>query len=306
MTNRRSFLKTSGLVALGSIVIPKWAGANPMAYAAKYPSYGLQVYTLNFLLSSPGADTRAVLKQIADIGIKELETATGGNGLYYGQKPRAFADMAKDAGLLWIGNHIGGLPRTPQVASSAAANTRPRSRNLRDNIQEIVDDAAEGGCKWIVCSSSSISTLDEIKRTTEVFIKAGDLAATHKMKFAYHNHQSEFDQIEGVSAFDYVLSNTDKKKVFMELDLAWATAAGQDPVALFKKYPGRFPLWHVKDLDKTTGRPCPVGTGKVDFKNIFANSKHSGVEHTFIEQDGAKTIDDPASSVQWLKNNINK
>ena len=301
MSNRRSFLKASGVLALGSM-LPQWSGCKSLAYAAKYPPIGLQVYTLNFLLNAPNADTAQVLKQIADIGIKELETATGGNGLYYGQKPKVFAEMAKDAGLKWIGNHIGGLPRN--VPAPATANARPRFRNLRDNVQEIVDDAAEGGCGWVVCSSSAISTMDEIKRTTEVFVKAGDLAASHKIKFAYHNHQSEFDKIEGVSAFDYVLTNTDKNKVFMELDLAWATAAGQDPVALFAKYPGRFPLWHVKDLDKTTGRPCPVGKGKVDFKNIFSNSKLSGVKHTFIEQDGAKTIDDPASSVKWLKENI--
>ncbi|SKB35967.1 Sugar phosphate isomerase/epimerase [Daejeonella lutea] len=292
------------MLAIGSS-IPNWIVARDSSIAPKYPPVGLQVYTLGFLLNAPGADTRSILKQIADIGIKEIETATGGNGLYYGQKPKVFAEMAKDTGLKWIGNHIGGLPRTP-AASATSTAARPRSRNLRDNIQEIVDDAAEGGCSWVICSSSAISTLDEIKRTAEVFVKAGDLAEQNNMRFAYHNHQSEFDQIEGVTAFDYVLTNTDKKKVFMELDLAWATAAGQDPVALFKKYPGRFPLWHVKDLDKTTGRPCPVGTGKVDFKHIFTNSKLSGVEHTFIEQDGAKNIDDPASSVQWLKNNIYK
>ncbi len=304
MTNRRSFLKTSGAFALGSM-LPAWTLADSLTFAAKYPPPGLQVYTLSALLNAAGADTRAVLKQIAGIGIKELETATGGNGLYYGHKAKVFADMANEAGLKWIGNHIGGLPRNAST-SAPAASSQQRSRNLRDNIQEIVDDAAEGGCKWVVCSSSAISTLDEIKRTTEIFVIAGDLAAKNKMRFAYHNHQSEFDKIEGVSAFDYVLANTDKKKVFMELDLAWATAAGQDPVALFKKYPNRFPLWHVKDLDKTTGRPCPVGTGKVDFKHIFTNSKLSGVEHTFIEQDGAKTIEDPASSVRWLNNNIYK
>lgn len=301
MTNRRSFLKTSGALTLGSM-LPGWtASASPLTFAAKYPPIGLQVYTLGFLIDVPGADTRAVLKQIADLGIKDLETATGrNNGLYYGHKAKVFAEMVNDAGLNWIGNHVGGLQR-PSAATSAA---QPIRRNLRDNLQEIVDEAAEGGCKWVICSSSSISTLDEIKRTTEIFVKAGDLAAKNNMRFAYHNHQSEFNMIEGVSAFDYVLANTDKKKVFMELDLAWATAAGQDPVALFKKYPKRFPLWHVKDLDKTSGKPCPVGAGKVDFKRIFTNSQLSGVEHTFIEQDGAQTLDDPASSVKWLKSNI--
>ncbi len=302
MSDRRSFLKTSVALAAGSI-LPVWANAFSINTLLKYPPAGLQVYTLNFLLNAPGADTRAVLKQIAGIGIKELETATGWNGLYYGLKPKAFAEMAKEEGLKWIGNHIGGLPKNQRPAANANGAVR---RNLRDNIQEIVDDAAEGGCTWVICSSSAISTLDEIKRTTDVFVKAGDLASASKMRFAYHNHQSEFTPIEGVSAIDYVLTNTDKKKVFMELDLAWATAADQDPVALFKKYPGRFPLWHVKDLDKNTGRPCPVGTGIVNFKHIFSNSGQSGVEHTFIEQDKTETIADPASSVKWLEENIYK
>lgn len=299
MSDRRSFLKATGAIALGSMLPTLAFGHSLSSYAFKYPPIGLQVYTLGFLLNKPGADTGSVLKQIADIGIKELETASGAGGLYYGHKARDFAAMVNELGLKWVGNHVGGLPRT-----SSAQSSRPGSRNLRDNLQEIVDEAAEGGCSWVVCSSSAIANMDEIKRTTEIFVKAGEASAKNRMKFAYHNHQSEFDKIEGTSAFEYVLSQTDKNKVFMELDLAWATAAGKDPVALFKQYPGRFPLWHVKDLDKSTGRPCPVGKGKVDFKNIFANAHLSGVRHAFIEQDGAQKIEDPASSVQWLNTNI--
>jgi len=296
MIDRRFFLKNSALFTIGC-ALPSWSNAGITGkLKLKYPTMGLQVYTLNSLINLPGADTKTILKQIADIGIKELETATGSGGLYYRHSAKEFAAIVNDLGLKWIGNHVGGLPRMAQVPAG--------SRNLRDNLQQIVDESAEGGCGWVVCSSSSINTMDEIKRTTEIFIKAGDAAAKNKMKLAYHNHQSEFTPIEGVSAFDYVLSNTDKNKVFMELDLAWATAAGMDPVALFKKYPGRFPLWHVKDLDKISGKPCPVGQGKVDFKHIYENSKLSGVKHTFIEQDGSKTINDPSFSVQWLKENI--
>jgi sugar phosphate isomerase/epimerase len=303
---RRSFLKASGLLTAGAL-LPGFSNANSMltGFAAKYPPPGLQMYTLNFLLGRPGADTKAVLKQIADIGIKELESATGADGLYYGHKPKEFAAMVKDQGLKWIGNHIGGLPRASSPRPAGAAGpARTPARNLRDNYQQIVDDAAEGGCGWVVCSSSSESTLDEIKKTTEIFVKTAEAAKKNKMKFAYHNHQQEFAPVEGTSAYEYILGQTNKNEVYMELDLAWATAAGMDPVAMFRQYPGRFPLWHVKDLDKTSGNPCPVGKGKVDFKNIFTNSKLSGVEHTFIEQDGAKTMDDPASSMQWLRANI--
>ncbi len=300
--HRRTFFKTSGVLGAAAL-LPGLSNAESLFSALKtnYPPPGLQMYTLRILLDAPGANTNAILKQMADIGIKELESASGSGGLYYGKKPKELSAMINDYGMKWIGNHVGGLPRTPPPAAGAPPSA---SRNLRDNLQQIVDEAAEGGCTWVICSSSAVSNMDQIKRTTEVFAKAGEAARKNKMKFAYHNHQSEFDKIEGTSAYEYVIGQTNKDEVFMEVDLAWATAAGMDPVAMFKQFPGRFPLWHVKDLDKVTGQPCRVGTGKVDFKRIFTNSQLSGVQHTFIEQDTAKTIDDPAAGVKWLKENI--
>ncbi|QNF33995.1 TIM barrel protein [Adhaeribacter swui] len=326
MYNRRTFLKTTGALAVAGL-LPGLGKANALLanLAAKYPPIGIQTYTLNFLWNSPDVDTKAVLKQIADMGIKELETATGtASGLYYGHKAKEFGTMVKDNGMTWIANHYGGLPRNRTAAPPTAANgavgaiaTPPTNANrptppggprtnLADNLQQIVDEAAEGGCSWVVCSSSAESTMDEIKRTTEIFAKAGEAARKNKMRFAYHNHQSEFDKVDGISAYDYILTQTNKNEVFMELDLAWAFMAKMDPVAMFKQYPNRFPLWHVKDIDPNTKRPCPLGAGQFDFKRVYENSKLSGVQHTFIEQDGAKTIDDPASSVKWLKSSIYK
>ncbi|MDQ3290800.1 MAG: TIM barrel protein [Bacteroidota bacterium] len=320
MYNRRSFLKTSGVIAIAAI-LPQASRATSLftSQATKYPPIGIQTYTLNFLWNSPDVNTKSVLKQMADIGIKELETATGTlTGLYYGHKPKEFGTMVKDHGMTWIGNHYGGLPRNRNNAPASASGavgaiatppTRPTTpntprTNLSENLQQIVDESAEGGCSWVVCSSSAESTMDEIKKTTEIFSKAGEAARKSKMKFAYHNHQSEFAKVDGISAYDYILTNTNKNEVFMELDLAWASMAGMNPVEMFKQYPGRFPLWHVKDIDPNTNRPCPVGSGKFDFKRVFENSKLSGVQHTFIEQDGAKTLDDPATSVKWLKANV--
>jgi sugar phosphate isomerase/epimerase len=163
----------------------------------------------------------------------------------------------------------------------------PKSLNLKENHQELADAAAEGGIKYLVCSSIPVSTLDEIKTAVEVFNKSGEACKKVGVQFAYHNHTSEFDEVEGHRPFDYILANTDKDMVKMELDLAWATKANQDPVALFNMHPGRFPLWHVKDLDKNTKNPAEVGTGIVDFKHIFDNAKASGMKYFFVEQDGA-------------------
>ena len=314
MFNRRSFLKASGVLTAAAI-LPSISRAGIFnRIIAGYPPVGLQTYTMGFLFNAPGADTAAILKTISGMGVKELETATGTtSGLYYGYKPKEFAAMVSDLGMKWIGNHTGGLPRPRPVSANTTADTAtrrpaqaPARTNLRDNLQQVVDEAAAGGCSWVVCSSSAESTMDEIKSTMELFAKTGEAAKKSNMKFAYHNHQSEFVKIDGVSAYDYILGQTNKDEVFMEIDLAWATQAGMDPVAMFKQYPGRFPLWHVKDIDPATNRPCPLGKGKVDIKRIFENAALSGVQHTFIEQDGAQKVEDPASSVSWLKTNVYK
>ena len=174
--------------------------------------------------------------------------------------------------------------------------------NLKENYQELADNAAEGGLSYLVCSSIPVNTLDEIKTAVDVFSKTGEACKKNGVQFAYHNHTTEFDNVEGHRPFDYILSNTDKDLVKMELDLAWATKANQDPVELFKQHPNRFPLWHVKDLDKTTKMPAEVGTGLVDFKRIFANASQSGMKYFFVEQDQApQPLQNVANSYGYLK-----
>jgi sugar phosphate isomerase/epimerase len=153
-----------------------------------------------------------------------------------------------------------------------------------------------------VCSSIPVSTLDEIKTAVDVFSKTGEACKKNGVQFAYHNHTTEFDEVEGHRPFDYILGNTDKDLVKMELDLAWATKAKQDPVDLFKLHPGRYTLWHVKDLDKNTLMPAEVGTGIVDFKHVFANTKESGMKYFFVEQDQAPApIQNVTNSYNYLK-----
>jgi sugar phosphate isomerase/epimerase len=226
--------------------------------------------------------------------------------------------MVKDSGMTWRSAHVGGAPfsieqamRMAKTAEDSARiqkmmerfKDRPKSLNLKENYQQLADQAAEGGLSYLVCSSIPVGTLDEIKTAVDVFSKAAGACKKVGVQFAYHNHTSEFDQVEGHRPFDYILSNTDKDLVKMELDLAWATKANQDPVALFKLHPQRFPLWHVKDLDKNTKNPTEVGAGIIDFKRIFDNAKESGMKYFFVEQDGAPQ---PLQNVTNSYNYLNK
>jgi len=246
-----------------------------------------------------------------------LESAGSQKGNFYGYKPKEFAAMVKDAGMTWRSAHVGGAPfkieQIMRMAKTADDSARiqkimdkykdaPKPLNLTDNYQELADNAAEGGISYLVCSSIPVGTLDEIKAAVDIFSKTGEACKKVGVQFAYHNHTTEFDDVEGHRPFDYILSNTDKDLVKMELDLAWATKAKQDPVQLFKMHPGRFPLWHVKDLDKTTMQPAEVGSGIVDFKAIFDNAKESGMKYFFVEQDGApQPLQNVTNSYNYLK-----
>lgn len=310
--NRRKFMQQSGTFALGGLLLPHLGRADYFDRKATM-HIGLQLYTLGNLMTT---DAKGTLQKLATIGYKELESAGSQKGNFYGYAPKEFAAMVKEAGMTWRSAHVAGAPLTMDQVMKMAKTAEDSARikkmepmikeyakmpNLKDTYQKLADDAAEGGIGYLVCSSIPVSTMDEIKIAVDVFNKAGEACKKNKVQFAYHNHQTEFDTIDGQRPFDYVLGNTDKDLVKMELDLAWATKAKQDPVELFKLHPGRYPLWHVKDLDKTTMNPAEVGSGVVDFKRIFDNAKISGMKYFFVEQDGApQPLQNVANSFNYL------
>ena len=311
---RRKFIQ-SGAVATAALLLSRYANAGVPHLKKILPRPGLQLYTMGDLMVN---DTVGTLQKIAAIGYKEAESAGSGKGFCYGYKPKEFAAMVKNTGMTWRSAHVTGSPITVdqimKMAKTAQDSAKikamaenfkkmPKQLNLKDDCQELADKAAEGGLGYLVCAFIPVSTMDEIKTAVDVFSKAGEACKKAGVQFAYHNHTTEFDDIDGHKPFNYILDNTDKDHVKMELDLAWATKSNQDPAALFRQYPGRFPLWHVKDLNKVTKEPEEVGAGIVDFKHVFENSGESGMKYYFVEQDGAPhPVQNITHSFNYLKN----
>jgi sugar phosphate isomerase/epimerase len=297
MLKRRQFLKQSGAAMVGGILFSNNSIASFLGNPAQR-AIGIQLYTF---FSEIDKDTRGTLKRIAAIGYKEIESAFSRKGGFYGMKAKEFAAMLKEEGLEWKSHHVIGAPfklppgAKPPVDANGKPLTIPPMRNLRDNYQELVDEAAEGGVKYLVCSSTPITTADDIKSSIEVLNKTGEACKKAGMQFAYHNHDAEFRMVEGLMPYDLFLAQTDADKVKMELDLAWVTKGGKDPVELFKQHPGRFPLWHVKDIDAAHEKVMPVGSGSIDFKRILDAAQTSGMQHIFVEHDMPA---DPFASVE--------
>ncbi|MEO7214308.1 sugar phosphate isomerase/epimerase [Mucilaginibacter sp.] len=301
---RRNFLKSAGTLAIGGIALSGKA-ASLLNFKGKH-AVGIQLFTFFNVMD---ADVKGTLSKISAAGYKEIESAFSKKGGYYGLKPKEFKAMVNGEGLSWKSHHVLGAPfKLPPGAKMPAGPdgkpmTLPPMLNLRDNMQQLVDEAAEGGVKYFVCASTPITSLEEIKLSIETLNKTSELAKKAGLQFCYHNHDAEFHTVEGKVPYDLFLAETDPKLVKFELDLAWAIKGGKNPVEMFKQHPGRFPLWHVKDLDAARVEILPVGSGTIDFKPIFVAAKSSGMEHFFVEHDMPK---DPFASMVSSIGYINK
>ncbi len=299
---RKQFIQSTGATIFGSMLLGN-RSLDIFSGVSKEHALGLQLFTF---FNEIDNDVQGTLKKIAAVGYKEIESAFSKKGGYYGMKPKEFASYLKDIGMSWKSHHVLGAPFKMPAGAKMPADADgkplviPPLRNLRDNMQELVDEIAEGGAPYLVCANTPIGTLDEIKSSIEVLNKTDEACKKAGITFAYHNHDAEFRAVEGQIPYDMFLSQT---KMKMELDLAWATKGGKDPVGLFKQNPGRFPLWHVKDLDKEFNTILPVGEGTIDFKRIFAAADTSGMKHFFVEHDMPK---DAAASIKSSYNYLSK
>jgi sugar phosphate isomerase/epimerase len=136
---------------------------------------------------------------------------------------------------------------------------------------------------------------------------AGELCKKSGIQFCYHNHNFEFIQQDGKYPYETLLANTDKDLVKMEMDIYWVTKAKQDPISLINENPGRFPLWHLKDMDNTPDQMfTEVGSGIIDFKNIFKYTNKAGLKYFFVEQDKCpgEPYDSITKSINYIKNNL--
>jgi sugar phosphate isomerase/epimerase len=257
MKARRKFLKQCGLATTGLVILPSCAFAKEQAR-----KFGVQLYSFRDAMAK---DAMGTLKQIASLGFAEIESARSKKGHYYGLSPQNMKKACEDLGMSLKSGHVA----------------------LDDNFQKTMEEAVASGQPYLICSSMPTrgQTVDNYKKVAEVFNKAGEDCKKLGLKFGYHNHEYEFESDNGEVLYDVLMDNTDPDLVHMELDLGWVIAGGKDPLDYFKKYPGRFPLWHLKDMNMTKKESTEFGKGGLDIKTVMQNQKLSGVKHIFIEQE---------------------
>ena len=253
LPDRRDFLR-----AAAGLAVAPWLRLP----AARLGRIGIQLYTVRREFARA---PEATLIRLARLGYQEVE--------------------------LW-----GALPGTPAEVRAlldrcglAAPSSHVGLSALQSDGERLLDQAAVLGQRYIVVASlgrQTPTTVDDWKRIAADFNRVGESARKHNLRFCYHNHDFEFAPLEGAVPYDVLLAATDPRFVELELDLYWITKGGKDPLDYFSRWPGRFPLVHVKDMDATPRKYfTEVGRGSIDFRRIFRRAKQAGIRHYFYEQD---------------------
>lgn len=303
---RRDFIRISaagalGVMALGTAACKTGTKKTTETQPVDRKSFGvgLQLYTIRDAMA---ADVPGSLKKVSDLGYRYVELASYADGKFYGYPPAEFKKMVEDLGMEIISSHAG-------VEATGIT---------RENAQKMADDHAALGVKYCVQPwvNEPDRNIETYKRMIGDWNEVGRIMKSVGIQFGYHNHNFEFAPVDGlIPYYDIFMPEMDPDLITMELDMYWATKAGQDPVEMFNKYPGRFQLFHFKDMaqksepfyDVIKDDITSVGSGLIDFKRIWEARETAGMKFMFVEDDNqgnGKPFEGIGTSIENLTTKI--
>ncbi len=279
MNARRNFLKQSAVLSAGFAM-------NGCGAASSSTNIGIQLYSLR---DDVVKDVKGVIGKIAAAGYKEVETyGLSNEQQFFGLSVKEFSDLLKANKLVTPSGHY-----MPSAMLFENGNG--------DDVKKLCEVGNVLGQQYIVIpylEEERRKAIDQYKALAERINKAGEICKNAGLQLAYHNHDFEFIQMDGQTGYDILMNNTDKELVKLELDLYWVVRAGLDPVEIFKKQPGRFPMVHIKDMDKTDNtKNTEIGNGSIDFKKILESTQLAGIKHFYLEQEN-NYLPDTIGSIQ--------
>lgn len=294
MKDRRTFIKISALLASG-LVLPLGScgtarnqqeeGSVNKNGAGKgtLSDFGIQLWTVKEAMQE---NPKEVLRQLASYGYTQIESFEGEKGIFWGMKNTEFRNFVEDLGMKVVASHA----------------------NVKENLEAKAAQAAEIGMQYLIDPyEGPQESLDDFKRMAERFNRYGEVCKKHGIRFAYHNHDYTFPEVEGTIPQKLLLEQTDKDLVDYEMDIYWVVTAGADPEAYLRNYPGRFKLGHVKDRIKNASDPfasTELGNGAIKFADILKTARANGMEYFIAEQerfDGSAPLESSRENAQFMK-----
>jgi len=286
---RREFLKTATVLGSGVALTPF---ANLLGCKAASASkainenFGLQLYTLRDVLPK---DPKDVLTKVASYGYKQIESYEGSQGMFWGMKNTEFKKFMDDLGMKVVSSHC----------------------DINKDFDRKAEEAGAIGMNYLICPYlGPQKSIDDFKRYADIFNQRGETCKKNGLRFAYHNHDYGFVPLEGQLPQDVMMQGTDKNLVDYEMDIYWVVTAGQDPIAWFNKYPGRFKLGHVKDRKKGAAlseknASVVLGTGEINFSELLKVAGKQGMDYFIVEQeryDNTTPLEAAKADADYMKN----
>jgi sugar phosphate isomerase/epimerase len=282
MPNRRIFIRQTTKAAVAAILFPQWACNSGTADAkqadtsvapsptpaagTQLEQFGIQLWTLRDIIAD---DPKGVLKALSEFGYNQIESYEGDQGIFWGMSPQEYKTYIESLGMKAVSAHC----------------------NINENFETKAQQAAEIGMQYLICPwVGPQKSMDDFKRIADQFNDCGDICNKYGLRFAYHNHDYSFQELEGQMPQDYMMENTNPDTVDYEMDIYWVVTGGADPVEYLKRYPGRFKLSHVKDRLKDVPAEekqasCVLGKGQIDYPPILKEAKAQGMEYFLVEQE---------------------
>ncbi len=295
-TNRRSFIKKSGLLtALALLPIPDYS----MMAGNKF-KMGLQLFTIRDAMAE---DPVASLKKVRALGYEDLEIYgyDTDKGTYYGFKALDFKNLLMDLQLTVSSGHYD---------FSSYFDKSPEA--LKQFVDRCLEGALELESSYITWPwlAPEYRMPENFERLAEKLNIIGEQVNAAGLGFAYHNHDFEFTDHNGQTGYDIILRETDPKLVKLQLDLYWVVhSSKKSPAELIAQHPGRFVMWHIKDMDKVTRDYTELGNGSIDYISIMSTIPKGGLEYYYLEQGGnfaTNSMQSITDSAAYFKKNLQR
>ena len=315
MKNRREFIKRAGMASLALPILGSqmgWAQNNGTNILAEMlnkkfhlKEFGIQLWTVRDFMDK---DAKGTLKSLGQYGYKTIESFQGEKGVFWGMAPTEFKSYLSDHGMRCLSTHCD-------------PNYTMDPKKL-DEFKKLTDDAKTAGLEYLLNPYLGfLKTNDEFKKAADSMIQLGEICKSKGLTYGYHNHHYSFVKIDGEYPQDVMMKATAGAPVVYEMDMYWVAAAGEDPKAWFKKYPGQFELGHVKDrysaamikeimqkekADSEFGvdASCVLGKGSMNFDELLLVAKENGMKHFIVEQerfDGITSLEAAKEDAAFLK-----
>lgn len=300
--SRRNFIRKAGLGLMGSYLATSFlSSCNSVSTKESGPfaQIGLQLFTLRELLAQ---DAKLTLETISKIGYTHVETfgLDIANNSFWGLPLKDLQSLLADTNLQTFSGHYD------------MVHYLSKDHQDKESIEKYIETAHQLGQKYIIAPVPPMFDINSLtpadyQYAAEQLNKAGEMAQKAGIMVGFHNHFWELRQFaNGTRGLDILIAFTDPELVTFELDVYWVEKAGVNPLSYFTKYPDRFHLWHIKDMDRNFTTPIlgepwdsmpldsinsqkvrftEVGSGSIDYKALASNAEKSGLRFAYVEQD---------------------